>query len=273
KDKTKGDIYETIFQDNTWITPVKLEDHINTANGNEASACISKDGEFLFFSSDKPGGLGGKDLYRCKKLPNGKWSLPVNCGPMINTVYDEDAPFLSADDKVLYFSSKGHTTIGEFDIFKSDCDMEENSFSTPQNMGYPVNSVGDDIFFVICQDGYHGYYSSEKDNGFGGEDIYLIDMHYSENDVKVRAGYVYEKGAADSKPLKAKISLVDNETKQAIGYYTSNLRNGKFILLVSPFRTYSLNIEADGYKAQTLQVDQLTPENEEQEFKIELDPK
>jgi hypothetical protein len=273
KDKQSGDIYETRLQNEKWGLPVKLDDHINTTDGKETSACISLDGQFLYFSSDKPGGFGGKDIYRCTRLPNGKWGLPVNLGPVINTIYDEDAPFLSADDRVLYFSSKGHATIGEYDIFKSEFNTEENCWGLPENMGFPVNSVGNDIFFVMSADGYHGYYSSQKDNGYGGEDIYLIDMHYSENDVKIRSGYIFENGSQQSKPVKAKITLVDDETNQVLGYYTSNLRNGKFILMVSPFRTYSLNIEAEGYQPYNLQVDQLTPENEEKELKIELNKK
>lgn len=273
KDKTSGDIYESVLAGDKWSQPQRLDDHINTGEGNETSACISMDGNYLFFSSDKPGGYGGKDIYRCKKLPNGKWGLPVNAGPAINTMYDEDAPFLSSDDRVLYFSSKGHNTIGEYDVFRSEYNAAEDAWGMPENMGFPVNSVADDIFFVICADGYHGYYSSEKDNGYGGEDIYMIDMHYSENDIKVRPAAVFEKGSGETKPVKAKVTIVDDDTHQVVGYYTSNQRNGKFILMVSPFRSYSLTVEAEGYQPQRVVIDQLTPENEEQEIKIELMPK
>lgn len=272
-DKLSGDLYETVFDNNAWGIPVKLGPQINTKDGKETSACISADGNLLFFSSDKPGGFGGKDLYVSIKLPNGKWGLPVNLGPSVNTPYDEDAPFMSPDNTTLYFSSKGHETIGEYDVFKTQRSEDGKGWTIPENMGYPVNSVGDDIFFVICADGYHGYYSSQKDNGFGGEDLYMIDMHYSENDVKVREAFVYEKGSNEGKTVKAKITLNDGESRQPVGFYTSNQRSGKFIFMVSPFRTYSVHVEADGYESVTIPIEALTPENEQEPVKIELTKK
>jgi hypothetical protein len=273
KNKTGGDLYETRFQNNAWSAPVKLDDHINSKGGTETSACISMDGEFLFYSSDKFGGFGGKDIYRCKRLPNGKWGLPVNLGEEINTSFDEDAPFLSSDDRFLYFSSKGHTTIGGFDVFKSEYNEDNFSWSFPRNLGYPINSVSDDVFFVISADGYQGYYSSEKDDGFGGEDIYLVDMHYDESDVRVRHVYVFEKGASIPKPIKAKVTLHEEGNKQLAGYYISNQMSGKMIILVSPYKTYSATVEAEGYTPATVSVEQLTPENEDAAIKVELQPR
>ena len=99
----------------------------------------------VFFVSDRDGGLGGKDLWMIKKLDNGSWSSPQNLGEPINTEYDEESPYFHSDGKTLYFSSVGHSSIGGLDIFKSELDKDLN-WSSPKNMGYPINTVNDDLF-------------------------------------------------------------------------------------------------------------------------------
>lgn len=268
KDKVHGDIYQSDLKNEKWLPPIKLGNFINSKLGNETSACASNDLAYLFFSSDKPGGFGGKDIYFCKKLPNGNWSLSTNLGPVINSVFDEDAPFMSADNRYLYFSSKGHETIGEYDIFKSEFLIESNTWSKPQNMGYPINSVGDDIFFVLSRNGYQGYFSSIKKSGFGGEDIYSIDMYYNETDIKVRIGYVLD--SEHGNPLKSKITLIENDTKQVIGNFASNNLNGKFIYTVNPFKTYTAIVETEGYQQLILNIEMISIQNENEDLKIEL---
>ncbi|MFN7013588.1 MAG: TolB family protein, partial [Bacteroidia bacterium] len=120
-----GNIYESKLKGDSWSKPVKLSDNVNTKNW-EPSASISSDGNYLYFTSDRADGLGGSDIWVSKKLPNGDWSLPTNLGPNINTSFDEDAPFIHPDGKTLYFSSKGHSTMGGYDIFYSVRDEKEN---------------------------------------------------------------------------------------------------------------------------------------------------
>ena len=270
KNFTGGDIYESNFENNTWSQPKVLDENINSKDGNESSACISRDGNFLIFSSNKSGGIGGKDLYMCRKLPNEKWSKPLNLGSTINTPYDEDAPFLTANDRNLYFSSKGHNTIGEYDIFKSQFDIENNTWSVPENLGYPLNNVSDDIFFVINSDESVGFYSSEKEEGFGGEDIYQVDLLYSENEIHCRHAVLFEDGSEKTKTVRGKVTVTDNITRQTTGIYFSNRNNGKLVINVTPYHAYNVSVEAEGYEDYSFFLDQLNPENENREITIEL---
>jgi hypothetical protein len=132
-----GDLFETRKQDGLWQVPALMTDQINSA-AHEPSASIAPDGHEIYFTSDRPGGFGGRDLYRIRRLPNGEWSMPLNLGPTVNTPYDEDAPFLHSDGVTLFFSSTGHNTMGGYDIFKTQCiDPDMNGWTEPENMGYP----------------------------------------------------------------------------------------------------------------------------------------
>jgi len=178
---TAGDLYASEHIENKWTEPVKLGENINS-DAQESSACLSPDERTIIFSSNRSGGFGGKDLYRSVILPNGQWSLPVNLGPSINTPFDEDAPYLHIDGKTLYFSSNGQKTMGGYDIFKSYYNAGENRWENPQNLGYPINTVNDDIYFTMNASGSTGYYSTEKDRGFGRQDIYKISLNDYENE-------------------------------------------------------------------------------------------
>src|SRR5690606_7377737 len=136
---TGGNLLVSTLLNNQWSEPVEFVSSINTAF-QESSACVSTDGELIFFASNRPGGYGGKDIYRIVKLPNGEWSKPLNLGPSINSPYDEDGPIYHEDSKTLYFMSNGHSTIGGFDIFYSQWSSEKNLWRSAENMGYPVNS-------------------------------------------------------------------------------------------------------------------------------------
>ena len=252
-DGLSGDLYSTEATTKGWSNPEKLGPQINTEY-KEVSACFSPDGNTIIFSSDKPEGAGGKDLYRVVKLPNGKWSLATNLGNVINTKYDEDAPFISADGSILYFSSKGHETMGEYDIFKSQI-KDDGTFGETEDIGYPVNTVGDDIFFVVNASAKHGYYSSLNENpnevGYESEDIYFIDMHFNEKDLIVKKCVALH--GKSLHPIAAKISLIDKETNKLVGLYHSNGNTGNFIIVLNPYNAYKLVAE---YKeAETVEMD------------------
>lgn len=254
-DFISGDLYITKTDYEGWTNPQKLGKEINTPF-IETSACFSNDTSVIYFSSNKPGGYGGKDIYRIKKLPNGTWSLPQNVGPSVNTDKDEDSPFLHPDGITLYFSSKGHNTMGEYDVFKSVLNIETNQFTSAENLGFPINSVNNDIFFVLNSAGTRGYYSSIKQETFGGSDIYTIDMRFGDNDLKVKKGRVM----AGSTPSKAKISIIDVETNQLQGIYNANPKTGSFILALNPLKTYKAIVEEDGYQTMTLEIEPLAKE-------------
>ena len=173
-DNYNSDIYTSSFIGNSWTPIVKLGKNVNTKYW-ESHGFISEDGNQLIFASDKPGGFGGLDLYISHKI-NGEWGPATNLGPEINTQFNEDRPFLINNGKTLFFSSQGHQNMGGYDIFRSDL-QSNNLWSNPQNIGYPLNTPDDNIFFMPIGNGKSGYYSLFKESGgYGEEDIYKITL-------------------------------------------------------------------------------------------------
>lgn len=268
-DLITGDLYVTeLGNDGKWGPLQKYGKEINSQY-IETSACFSNDTSEIYFSSNRPGGYGGKDIYRIKKLPNGKWSMPYNLGSTINTSNNEDDPFLHPDGVTLYFSSDGHNTIGEYDIFRTILNSETNEFSTPENLGYPLNSVGNDRFFVLSGDGKHGYYSSVKEDTRGMSDIYVIDTRFGDNDMLVKHAYIYK----NEIPGKAKITLLENENKKIAGIYNSNSKTGKFILLMNPLKSYKAIVEEEGYNTVVVEIDPMANEKEPTDLIIRMTKK
>jgi Tol biopolymer transport system component len=223
-----------------------LDKNLNEPGYNETSACYSADGEIIFFSSDRPGGYGGKDLYFVKKLSNGKWGKPFNLGPTINTEYNEDAPFVSPSGEEIYFSSEGHKNMGGYDVFKSSYD-EKGEFSEPENMGAPINTVGDDIFFVINTNGSAAYMSSEREGGYGAQDIYKIT--FEDNNSSLSAYSIYLQDAENNLIKNAEIVLTDMDAREVYGIYKSNESSGKVLIIARPNQTFRLAIQAKGYES------------------------
>ncbi len=184
RDDNGGDIFfSTLEADGSWSYPEPLSEYINSSFA-EKSVSISQDGNLLFFSSNRPGGLGGIDIYMSKKDDKGKWSRSVNLGPTINTEFDDESPFIDYDGKTLYFSTKGRKGMGGYDIFKSVYDSTANDWSEPVNIGYPINTPDNDVFFVSTKDGKRGYYASVRDDGQGYTDIYMVNFLPEEEPAK-----------------------------------------------------------------------------------------
>lgn len=166
-----GKIYESAVNNQT-NSPDKLSKNVNF-NYYQSHAFLSKDGKTLYFTSEEgKNGLGGNDIYKSVKNTDNTWSEPENLGNVINTAFDEDAPFLSEDGKTLYFSSKGHEGFGGYDIYKSEFDG--TTWLKPVNLGMPLNSSGHDIFYIINSYDSTAYYSSNKRGGKGDMDIYKV---------------------------------------------------------------------------------------------------
>ncbi|MCG8309204.1 MAG: OmpA family protein [Cytophagales bacterium] len=178
KSQNGGDIFLSEKNpDGTWSEPEALNDNINSTF-SENSVSISPDGNTLYFSSDRPitSDKTDLDIYYSKKDRNGNWGVAKNIGPVINTEFDEDGPFIDYDGKSLYFSSKGHKGMGGYDIYRTVYDEETETWSEPINLGYPMNSPDNDIYFVSTRDGKRGYYASAKADGLGFTDIYHIRL-------------------------------------------------------------------------------------------------
>jgi tetratricopeptide (TPR) repeat protein len=172
-DNFESDIYSSNFDGTKWTPAAKLNKNINTKYW-ESHGFITEDGETLIFASNRPGGLGGLDLYMSRKT-DGDWGPAINLGPEINTPFNEDRPFLINGGKTLFFISQGHKNIGGYDIFRSDR-QPNGLWSTPSNMGYPLNTPDDDTFFMPAEGGKAGYISRSggTTENFGKEDIYRI---------------------------------------------------------------------------------------------------
>jgi hypothetical protein len=173
-----GIIYRSRLENGVWSPVVKLNDNINTKYW-ESHATISHDNKKLYFTSNRKGSLGGLDIYVSSRDSTGDWGPAVNLGPVINTPYNEESPFLSADDKTLFFSSRGHFNMGGYDIFYSTL-LDNGEWSVPLNLGYPLNTTDDDLFFRPINQGYEGYIAKEIPGGYGKQDIYRIEI-YSNN--------------------------------------------------------------------------------------------
>jgi hypothetical protein len=198
----------------------------------------------LYFVSDRPGGFGGRDIYRCVKLPNGAWSKATNVGPTINTKYDEDGPFIHPDGITMIFASKGHKSMGGFDILFTIIE-EDKKFSEPMNMGYPINTPDDDLFFVTSPDGKRGYYSSSTSGGFGEKDIYKMFIP----DAKEKPLVLF-KGAilpADGEKLPEELEIIvtNKETGEIVGKYRPK-ENGTFATILAPNKNYNFSYQAKG---------------------------
>ncbi len=176
KDENGGDIYVcNLNPDGSYSEPLPLDENINSSF-SENSVSESPDGQTLFFSSDRPGGLGGLDIYYSTRDKSGNWARAKNLGAVVNTEYDDDSPFIHYDGKTLYFSTKGRKGMGGFDIFKTEFDSIAVEWTEPTNMGYPINTPDNDVFFVSTKDGKRGYYASVREDGYGYNDIYEVTV-------------------------------------------------------------------------------------------------
>ncbi len=240
-DDGDGNIYSTTLNGDIWSKPIKLNDNINSEFW-EPSAFISADGNTIYFSSNRPGGYGGRDLYTSKMLPTGDWAKAVNMGPTINTPFDEDAPFIHPDGVTLYFSSNGHATMGGFDIFTTQL-SDAGIWSEPMNVGYPVNTPDDDIYYVVSPDSKTAYFSSFREDGFGEKDNYMITFpDRIETPLTVMKGTVIDETGRPAKDVE--ITVADNVTGEVVGIYRTNSKTGEFLFILPPGRNYNVTYQS-----------------------------
>ncbi len=239
EENNEGGIYETYLNGNTWSSPKLMTADLNSDYW-ETDAFVSADGKTLYYTSDKPGGVGGRDLWIMKKLPTGEWAKVQNIGNTLNTEYDEQAPFLHPDGKTLYFSSKGHNTMGGFDVFKSEMQVD-GSWSAPINIGYPINTTGDDVFYYPTNDGKRAYFSSFREGGSGEQDLYMIELPGA--DMKTLAVYKgLAKYTTDEVITDLDITIFDSQGTQ-MGDYKPNSNTGKFLFILQPGETYTVDYQ------------------------------
>ncbi len=272
KDTQEGDIYVSKKKGKEWTEPVSLGSNINGPKSAEMSCSITGDGKTLYFSSNRAGGYGGLDIWK-SQLIKGKWSDPINMGPKINTKEDEDSPFIHPDGFTLYYSTKGKFTMGGYDIVKTT--LDKSGWGEPENLGYPINTVQNDIYFVLSADNRHGYYASYKEGGYGKHDLYLITMPEEDkskdlaankqgagnaegkniaqgnNQAKNKSKLTLLKGVisdgTSKSPLEATVSLINNKTGQKISDANSNSATGSYLVILPAGKNYGITITKPGY--------------------------
>ena len=244
--KDVGDIHLSEKKNDSFRKPDKIGPAVNSPD-LETSASISVDGNILFFSSVRPGGYGGRDVYMTRKLPTGSWAMPQNLGPEINTPFNEDFPNLLPDGKTLYFASQGHTGMGGYDIFFSDWDGETNTWTKPKNIGYPINTPADEMVITFIEDASSAYISALKKEGLGDLDIYKVTFNNKDAKQTVIRGNI---ASVDSlKPrIVPFITVIDKKHPEIAPYtYLPNPHTNNYVIILPPGK-YSLAIEAEGFE-------------------------
>jgi outer membrane protein OmpA-like peptidoglycan-associated protein/tetratricopeptide (TPR) repeat protein len=238
------DLYISYQTPDGWSTPENLGDNINT-EFREAGPSISPDKKDLYFSSNRPGGYGGFDLYVSHHLPNGHWSAAENMGPVLNTVGDESTPFIHVDNQTLYFNSNGHPGYGNDDLFVSRR-QPDGSWGKPENLGYPINTIDDEGTLVIASDGKTAYYSSDRAGGKGGYDIYTFEMREDIRPAQTRwvKGRVFDRKTG--KGLPSGVLLTDLSTGQVISRLQTD-ETGNYIITLPKGKDYAFNVNRRGY--------------------------
>ena len=239
------DIYISQKEGKGWSKPINLGFPINTS-GWESQPSLSADGKTLYFVSDRKGGLGSYDIWKSIIGDDGKWIMPENLGPNINTVYNEQYPFIHPDGKTFYFSSTGWTGLGGKDLFISRSDTL-NVWSKPINLGFPINTYGDESGLTINSSGTKAFFSSNNFNGFGGFDIYSFDLpqNIRPSAVNYVKGVVFDD--SDKKRLGALIDIIDLRTGNSIYTSYSDAIDGTFLGTLPKGNQYSLNASKEGY--------------------------
>ena len=248
-DGKSGNLYYSTNNKGNWSAPVKFPSPINS-NHNETHGSLTSDGQTMFFSSDRPGGYGGKDIYASQILPSGEWGPAQNLGPQINTSLDEESPFIMPDGRSLYFASEGHENMGGFDIFKSRLDTA-SQWTNAQNIGFPINTPGDDLFYCPTPDGLRVYYASTREGTMGNTDLFLIEYPSAdERRMAVVSGFIYNH---DNTPAaNAEVIVESVEDTDFTGFYKPNPLTGKYVLLLQTGTTYRITISKSGEQAKTI---------------------
>lgn len=273
--KGGGDLFNSQFKNGKWNKNRKMR-KIDKRGYRESSVSVSRDSMRLYFISNRKGGQGGQDIWYSERTLDGrKWQKPVNLGDVVNTKYDEETVEISSDNRTLFFSSKGHNSIGGYDIFKA-VKNADGSWNKPVNLGYPINTPGNDVFFMLTPDEKFGYFASEREEGFGDYDIYQVvflgpekPTNIVEEDANEMIAYFMEpvsesdidkpvnikiiqlsmvKGvvtdALSGEPLKATLELVDNSTGKIVKKVETYEKTGAYSVPLPPGKDYALTAGA-----------------------------
>jgi hypothetical protein len=228
-----------------WSAPENLGPAVNSAQW-DSQPSFSSDGKTLFFASKRQGGKGSSDIWKSRLQPDGQWSVPVNLGDSVNTRAEEMAPFIHPDDQTLYFSSKGHPGLGGYDLFYAR-KGNNDEWSRPVNLGYPINTHADEITLVVNAKGNLAYISSDIPGGKGRQDIYQFPLYKEARPLLTTyfKGIVYD--VETNEKLDARFELIDLSNSKTCAEAWSDRVTGGFLLVLPTEKNYALNVSRDGY--------------------------
>ena len=236
-----SDIWYSRFDGMLWSPAQALHGEINT-NSEEDHASFSPDGERIYLSSDRRGGAGGLDIFYSDRQPDGQWGEPVNMGDQINTDKDETSAYITPDGKRFIFSSRGHFNMGGFDIFR--CELQDDgTWSQPTNIGYPINTTGDNSYYVPLNDGLSGLYTRFTNDAIGMQDLWYVEIRGEEGFVSGGLSMIADAvKPAEVEPVGLTnkdfvIIVVDENTGEEIEVLY-NAETDTFKALAGPNKTY-----------------------------------
>lgn len=238
------DLYISFLKNGKWTKPANMGEPVNS-RFYESNATISFDGKTIYFTTNRPGGLGGLDLWMSTRDDNWNFSVPVNLGPKINTAENDHIPFVHPDDQTLYFVSTGHPGLGNNDIFYTRRD-KQGKWDSVKNIGYPINTAGEESGLVVDRLGQYAYFSTTAEDGFGGLDIWYFKLPEEAKPqlVTFLKGNVFDAGTKT--PIVATYELADLETGKTIVKNTT-FEDGNFLVAVPGGKDYLVNVSAKGY--------------------------
>ena len=238
------DLYISYLTPDGWSAAENLGETINTEFW-ESAPSLSPDKRDLYFTSNRPGGYGGNDIYVSHRQVNGQWSEPENLGPEINTVGNESAPFIHADNQSLYFTSDGHPGYGGDDLFVSR-KGPRGTWGKPINLGYPINTIENEGSLVIAADGKTAYYASDRADSRGGLDLYSFELR---SDVRPAQtlwvqGKVFDK--VTRKGLPSSVELTDLATQEPVSQLQTD-ETGNYLITLPKGKDYAFHVMRKGY--------------------------
>jgi outer membrane protein OmpA-like peptidoglycan-associated protein len=246
-DKGGCDLFMSFRKDSSeqWSVPQGFGATINSP-GYEGMACLSADNRELYFVSDRAGGFGGKDIW-VSRFEEGLWQAPRNAGPGINTKWDELSPYLHMDNRTLYFASKGHAGMGGSDLFFSRR-INDTTWGKAINMGFPMNSTGDELSISITENGKRAYFASDRDKMPGDYDLYEIDVPEDALPIPVNKieGYVYDSFSKERLNFAA-IYIYDAASKEELYHFNSNRGDGSFMITLPAGGEYEFRADRISY--------------------------
>jgi outer membrane protein OmpA-like peptidoglycan-associated protein len=243
--KHNGRLFSSVYDEQEWSRPKPLRKGVNHIAYKVTTVSVDKNGTY-YFVSDRRGGFGGKDIWFTTKKINNSFNKPINLGDTINTPFDEESVFITEDGNTLYFSSKGGKGMGGFDVYKS-VKNDSGKWEPPVNMGYPINSAADELFYYPTKDSMLAVYSTVRGDSYGGMDIYKI-----QRDPRIPfklLGSVVD--VESGKTLNASVNIYDNSTQKLINSVKVDSLAGIYMLDFEDVGDYFIQIDCQGYKTIT----------------------